>query len=170
MSEALRSCLRGITMNVTRIWAVAVLGLALVFAAGCSSDVDTDPTPVATFKITPASGTRIPASPTPAAASTAAAPGAEVLISTSGSSLKFDQTEPKAVAGAIRITFDNRDSGIPHNIQFFDGSDSSATSLGATSIATGPIKQELTLNLSPGTYYFQCDVHPTTMKGTLTVQ
>jgi plastocyanin len=149
---------------------MALLGLALVAVAGCNSEVDADPTPVATFKITPASGTRPPASPTPVAQATSAAPGAEVSISTGGSTLKFDQSQLQAVAGAVRITFDNRDSGIPHNINVFDGSDSSATSLGATSVAAGPIKQELTLNLSPGKYYFHCDVHPTTMKGTLTVE
>lgn len=157
-------------MNLTRIGAVALLGLAVVATAGCNSEVDADPTPVATFKITPASGTRPPASPTPVPQTTAAAPGAEVSISTGGSTLKFDQTTLQATAGAIRITFDNKDSGIPHNIHVFDGKDSSAPSLGATSPAAGPIKQELTLNLSPGEYYFQCDVHPTTMKGTITVQ
>jgi plastocyanin len=158
-------------MNLTRIGTMAVLGLALVVAAaGCNSEVDTDPTPVATFKITPASGTRPPASPTPVAQATSAVPGAEVLISTSGSSLKFDQSELQAVTGAVRITFDNKDSGIPHNLHIFNGKDASAASLGATSQAAGPIKQELTLNLSAGEYYFQCDVHPTTMKGTLTVQ
>jgi plastocyanin len=151
------------------IWLTAVLALGFVFVAGCNTEAEADPTPVTTWKITPASGTPRP-SPTAAATATSGAVGAEVVISTTAATLKFDQTTPRAKAGTVRITFDNKDSGVPHNIQFFNGGDASAPSLGATDTANGPIKQQLTLDLTPGQYYFQCDVHPTTMKGTLTVE
>ena len=36
-------------------------------------------------------------------------------------------------------------------------------------IQAGPVKQELKIDVPAGSYFFQCDVHPTTMKGALNV-
>ena len=43
------------------------------------------------------------------------------------------------------------------------------TSLKATELAPGVVQQTLELTLDEGTYFFQCDAHPTTMTGQLAV-
>jgi len=113
----------------------------------------------------------VEASPTAAAGANATAapsvPGALALV---GKDLKFDKSTLEAKAGTVVIEFDNQDSGVMHNLHVFKGKDASGESVGATDIAMGPTKQTLTLNLQPGTYYYQCDVHQTTMTGKLVVQ
>jgi plastocyanin len=168
----------------TRQLATCVLALAvLMIGVGCGSTAETDPTPVKTFKITPASGTRPAATataattavtPTAAAATpgttgTAATGSQEVALAAKASELKFDKNSVTVSAGSVKFTFDNQDSGIPHNLSVFKGSDASGTALGKTDIAAGPIKQTLTVELTAGSYYFQCDVHPATMNGKITV-
>ncbi len=81
----------------------------------------------------------------------------------------------------VTLTFDNQDTGIPHNINFFT-SESADTSLAtcksgcetqdvATPIKPGPFKDTFTFTTpGPGKYLYHCDVHPDTMKGLLTVQ
>ena len=143
-----------------------------VLGAGCEAAADNDPTPVTHFKITPAPGSFATASPVSAAtpASTAgASTGNGVTISAKSANLKFDKDSVAVSAGAVTITFNNADSGIPHNFHVFEGSDAKGKSVGQTDLASGPVEQELKLDLTPGKYYFQCDAHPTTMKGTLTV-
>ena len=161
-------------MKTRRMFAGAAIALlAVMSTVACSSSADTDPTPVKVYKITPAAGGKTAvASATPAAQATAAgtaSAGASIDIKASGSTLKFDKDKLSAVAGAVTIVFDNQDSGIPHNISVHEGSDAKGATLGKTDLETGPVKQELKLDLKAGSYYFQCDVHPTTMKGTLTV-
>ncbi|MGZ4131992.1 MAG: cupredoxin domain-containing protein [Actinomycetota bacterium] len=67
------------------------------------------------------------------------------------------------------INFDNQDAGVQHNVAGF--TDSSATAvLFRGDVITGPAKATYKVDaLKPGTYYFHCDVHPTTMFGTLAV-
>lgn len=67
------------------------------------------------------------------------------------------------------INFDNQDAGVQHNVAGF--TDSSATTvLFRGDIITGIAKTTYKVDaLKPGSYYFHCDVHPTTMTGTLAV-
>ncbi len=161
----------------------AVLALAGV-ATACGSSGDKDPTPVQTFKVTPASGaTKPPASPTArataatTAAATSAATAAASPTTTSGGAtltlvaknILFDKATLTASAGDVTINVDNQDGGIPHNVHVFKGDSASGSSVGATPINTGPVKDTLKLRLDAGSYFYQCDVHPTTMSGKLTV-
>jgi len=153
-------------------WLAPVAFGALLLAGGtaCSDAGAIDPTPVKVFKITPASGTSIPAAPatlTVGATGSPAASGAPIQLV--GQDTKFDQVSLTAASGPVTIAFANKDAGTAHNVHVFAGKDAKATSAGQTELEVGPVDQELKLDLAPGVYYFQCDAHPTTMKGTLTV-
>jgi plastocyanin len=155
-----------------RLTAVLLLA-ALVAAVGvaCNSGGASDPTPVVRFKITPASGTYATApSATPTVAASESPTAAGNALKLVGLNVKFDETALTAAPGAVTISFSNKDGGVPHNLHVFAGTDSKGKSVGQTDLAPGPVDQELKLDLTPGVYYFQCDAHPTTMKGTLTVR
>ena len=179
------------------IAAVALLSLG-VFAAACGSTNETDPTPVKTFKITPASGGQATSTPsggatgtplgqatgTPSGQTTATTAagtattepgggdggGGSTTLELAGANTIFDKTKLEAPAGEITIDFDNKDSGIPHNVHVHKGEKVGDPSVGATDLEAGPVKQTLKLTLEAGKYYYQCDAHPATMNGILTVQ
>ncbi len=71
------------------------------------------------------------------------------------------------------IHFINEDDGIPHNVQIFEGTDTSATAVWTpegNAMITGPDEAHYEVPaLAAGTYTFNCFSHPTTMVGTLTV-
>lgn len=131
--------------------------------------------------------TYAPLGPTPSPATsvvpTAAASGTPSGSSGAGVTLEvatnedapmaFVPAELQAPAGAsVTVNYMNN-SSYPHNINFFNGPDQSATSLGATKVVTGPNAPEtltFTAPAQPGDYLFWCDVHTTAMKGILHVQ
>jgi len=155
------------------ILVVALVVFAGLLASACGETNNADPTPVQTWKITPASGdgartpTPAPAEETPTQPSGGG--GGETVLQLVGLNTLFDTDELEAPAGTITIEFDNRDGGIVHNVHVFEGEDANGESVGATELEAGPIQQTLTLELEPGTYFYQCDAHPATMSGILTV-
>jgi plastocyanin len=84
--------------------------------------------------------------------------------------LTFDKAELKLGAStAVNLVFDNKEAQ-PHNISIFDGGDASAQKLFTGDLVNGPLKVTYKLPpLEPGAYFFQCDFHPTTMTGRVTV-
>jgi plastocyanin len=93
------------------------------------------------------------------------------VIDLAAKNIAFDQTSLTAQANApFQIQFDNQDTGIPHNVAIY--SDTSATNvLFRGTIVNGPGQATYDVPaLPPGTYQFQCDVHPTIMKGTIVVK
>jgi hypothetical protein len=73
---------------------------------------------------------------------------------------------------AFTIAFDNQDGFAAHSIHIFtaDPSQGPARSLFQGQIFPGPSTMTYHVNaLSAGTYFFHCDVHPSTMTGTLIV-
>jgi plastocyanin len=154
---------------------MTVFATILLGADGCASDVASDPTPVQTFKITPAADATAAPSPdasrqAPSPTNSAPAPGGSEPIAISGISSEFDLEEVSAPPGRITVEFDNRDAGVIHNIHFFAGTDNDGESVTETELEVGPIKQTLTFNVEAGEYFYQCDAHPTTMEGILRVE
>lgn len=164
------------TARIAAVIAAAALAAA---AAGCGETGDTDPTPVQTFKITPAANSTPSSSrsPAPSAVPTTdeppappATPGTSTILEVAGISSEFDVEELTAPPGTITVEFDNQDAGVLHNIHFFEGQDADGKSVAETELAVGPIEQTVTFNAKPGVYFYQCDAHPTTMEGTLKVE
>jgi plastocyanin len=158
--------------RVAAAFATIALAAAMPMLAGCGEPAEEDPTPVKTFKITPAATsdgqTAVPEATSTVAPDVTPAIGG-VVLELVGVSSTFDVTELAAPEGPITIKFDNREAGVIHNVAVYPGDDASQDPLGATELESGPIEQELSLTLEAGEYFYQCDVHPTTMKGTLKV-
>lgn len=93
-------------------------------------------------------------------------PGSSAGIVASG--IAFNVTELSLPATEENaLPFDNQDSGIPHNVSIY--TQQGGEPLFTGEIITGPAKVEYAVPpLEPGSYYFQCDVHPN-MSGTVTV-
>ena len=92
---------------------------------------------------------------------------------TNAAPLVFNPNSLDASANtAVTVNYLNN-SALPHNIQFFNGPNQSAPSLGASEVVTGPNAPgsvTFTTPTTPGDYYFWCDVHQAAMSGTLHVQ
>lgn len=93
--------------------------------------------------------------------------GADIV----GQNILFDKDTLEELAGeSFTIVFENRDDAIPHNFAIYTD-DSASEEVAKTEIENGPVVQELEVDgLDAGEYFFRCDVHPTTMTGTLIVQ
>ena len=109
-----------------------------------------------------------PATVTAAPAGGGATPGGLQLT---GKNLAFTPTTLSAKSGSqITIHFTNSDPSVPHNVVVFNGKDATSPPLFTGQAVTGPASIDYTFTAPPpGTYFFHCQFHPTTMKGTLTV-
>ena len=83
----------------------------------------------------------------------------------------FQPTTLEATANKpFTIHFDNQDTQAPHNVQL-KGPAGDVTLGGDTAFFQGPGTRDYAVPALPaGDYAFNCVVHPTTMKGTLTVK
>jgi plastocyanin len=73
----------------------------------------------------------------------------------------FDVSTITVPAGSrVIVEFENED-GVPHNVAFYTSPSLSAT-IYQGEIVTGPrtITYTFTAPVTPGNYYFRCDVHP----------
>lgn len=80
----------------------------------------------------------------------------------SAADIAFDTQELSFPANTeVELVFHNDDEGIPHNVAIYEGEDATAPPLlkGAIINGTAEITYQFTTP-GPGTYYFQCDVHP----------
>ena len=70
--------------------------------------------------------------------------------------MAFDADEVHIPAGrSATIVIDNRDDGVNHNINIEDAPEPDRTPL-----EPGRSRQALTVDLQPGEYTFDCDLHP----------
>ena len=84
----------------------------------------------------------------------------------------FDPTKLEAKADTpLTLVFDNQDTGVPHDIILTNPDGSKVALTGDTAIFAGPGQRTLGVPaLAAGAYSFLCEVHTTTMTGTLTVK
>lgn len=123
---------------------------------------------------TPSSATTSSVAPSPTAAG--GTPGGNTQCSPSGSTLKltarniaFDTSCLAVAAGAsFNVDFSNQDTGVSHDFAILS---SSGAPLFTGEIIEGVATTIYSVSaLPPGTYRFQCDVHPTQMFGTLIIR
>ncbi len=97
--------------------------------------------------------------------------GSTVTIDLMAKNLAFNTSTITVPAGAnVIINFDNQDSGVAHNFAVYTDS-SASTAIFKGDVITGPKMTTYTFiaPTTPGTYFFRCDVHPTTMTGQFVV-
>lgn len=161
--------LLGTMRPIFRISIQVTLLIVLLIAAGCTS---TTTTSVPTTTSAPVSGTTIVAS----ASATASNPQTTGVAQTKqlaiiAQNFAFDQTSLTVPAGShVQLTFDNQDSGVPHNVAIYTSA-AASTVIFKGEIITGPKMTTYTFDAptKPGTYYFRCDVH-SGMNGQFIVQ
>lgn len=138
---------------------LAVVGLLLCSAllAGCTSTPTTNGTTAPTTVRTTAAG---------------GGTGLAATVDIAAQNMKFDRSTITVPAGAqVAVNFNNKDSGVPHNVAFYTDS-SASTTIYRGQIVTGPTRATYTFTApsTPGTYFFRCDLHPETMTGQFIVQ
>ena len=115
--------------------------------------------------------TPTPPTPTtsPSSGGAACAPSGSTL-QVSAMNAAFDTDCLAAPAGSpFKIVFDNMDPGVAHNISIYTD-ETAAKALFTGDLVTGPDTVTYQVGaLKAGTYFFRCDVHPTTMTGTFVV-
>ncbi|MDD4567465.1 amicyanin [Methanoculleus chikugoensis] len=97
--------------------------------------------------------------------------GNATVVNLAAENIAFDTNTITVPAGAnVTVHFVNKDSGIPHNFAVYDSSLRSEQ-IFVGDIITGPAETNYTFTApsEPGTYYFQCDIHPS-MNGDFIVE
>lgn len=86
--------------------------------------------------------------------------------------MAFDKGTITVPASAkVKIVFENRDTGIPHNFALYED-ETAVKNLFKGKVITGPakIEYEFTAPSTPGSYFFRCDIHPKMMTGSFIVE
>lgn len=99
-----------------------------------------------------------------------AASGGGATVEVGAANILFDTDAIDLPAETeVTIVFDNQDADVPHNVAIYTD-ESAAEEIFVGEIFPGPATMDYTFTSPPpGTYFFRCDVHPTTMAGAVTV-
>ncbi len=129
-------------------WAAMALALVAISLAACGGGTKSE------TRATPTAGGAAPA-------------GTIVIVATDN---KFDKTELTVQANQpVTLTLENRGQAV-HNWHVLNVKDKDGKEI-ATNLLTGGQSQTITFVITQtGTFDYQCDVHPTEMRGKLTVQ
>ena len=110
----------------------------------------------------------------PAASGGAGGTGGAITITApvGAATAGFQPTTAEVAANTqFTLTFDNQDNQAPHNLILQNPDGSNVSVQGDTAFFSGPGKRDYTVPpLAAGEYKYICQVHPTTMIGTLTVK
>jgi plastocyanin len=91
------------------------------------------------------------------------------VVELTAADLTFDASVIEAPAGeAFTISFTNNDSA-PHNLTVYAAEGGDRIGDEGATIGEGETTELVVAALEPGTYYFQCDIHPD-MNGTIVVE
>lgn len=147
-----------------------LFSLALVVLVGASAAACVTATPGWTYTPAPSVTAAPSGAPSGSPSGSPAASGEAGGVAISALNVAFEQTSVTAPAGrAFQITFDNKDSGTPHNVAIHKD-DANGAEVFKGEIVNGPATKVYDVPaLDAGTYAFVCSVHPS-MTGTLTVQ
>jgi plastocyanin len=128
------------------MFALIPLVILVAFFAGCASKTTPTPVPV------PLTG------------------GTNITVTAAG--MAFDTNSITVSAGAhLTITFINNDNGIRHNVSFYTSAAATTViNIGGMTTGVSTVTYTFDAPTTPGTYFFRCDVHPTTMTGSFIVQ
>ena len=92
-------------------------------------------------------------------------PDGDVTINLTASGTAFDESSITVPAGAmVAIVFDNKDT-ILHNFALYETSAAANSIFVGELISNKKITYTFTAPITPGTYFFRCDVHPFSMTG-----
>ncbi len=168
---------------------IAVVPLAAACGGSSASSAAASPTieylPAGTTPTSaPASPTAVPspsaaASPTAAASATTAAsptattPAGPVTVDITAKNTTFNKSQITVPAG-VQVTINmTNDDAIFHNFAVYTAKDAKTAIGTALNLFKGPnVTKTLTITApsTPGTYWFQCDVHPDVMNGSFIVK
>jgi plastocyanin len=98
--------------------------------------------------------------------------GDSVELEITAENTTFDETELTALAGAdVTLIYDNDDEGIQHNWSLYETADAAEVIFeGPITTGVEQVRYEFTAPTDPGTYHYQCDIHPTQMDGDFIVE
>ena len=138
----------------------AVLIIILLTSAACgNSSYSPAPTP------TPGGG----AIPTQTPSGT----GESITIDLIAHNIAFNMSIITVPAGAsVTVNFDNQDSGVPHNFAVYEnltGGGTRPVFVGQVIDGPNQITYHFTAPETSGSYFFECDVHPSVMNGSFIV-
>lgn len=162
-SVAIAACSSGAAPG----WTYAPAPSATPVASGTASGE-----PSAGASAEPSSGASAAPSVASSVAPSGGAAGLTVTAPIGATSAGFDPTTLETAAGTpFSLTFDNQDNQAPHNLILQNPDGSAVAVQGDTAFFTGPGQRVYDVPaLTAGAYKYLCQVHPTTMVGTLTVQ
>jgi plastocyanin len=154
--------------------AAAMLSLTMLVAA-CDGGGDEDGSPTEPAETEPVAtepGVTEPAATEPDA--TEPDGGGATRVEISAENTAFDTDSLTVPAGEeVTFVFSNNDDGIQHSFAIYESQEAAEgddEAIAATPIESGPVTQELATTLDADEYFFWCDVHLTTMSGTLTAE
>jgi plastocyanin len=145
----------------TRRWLVTLATTGALMFSGCTMDDDPAPAeePPVEEEDEPAGDEEPPADN-----------GEPVTLGLVAENTGFDQETLTVPAGAtVMLEFDNRDQ-MGHNFALYED-DTAADEIFVGDVVTGTTTTyEFQAPEEPGTYYFQCDLHPQQMNGEFIVE